>query len=38
MVHGCQLPIATLDDEHQWRWSQPIEPQAMIDDAIVAAG
>ena len=30
-------PIASLDDEHQWRWSNPIERQAMIDDALQAA-
>ena len=31
-------PISALDDEHQWRWTQPIERQAMMDDAIEAAG
>jgi lysine 2,3-aminomutase len=29
-------PIATLDDVQQWRWSQPLERQAMIEDALAA--
>ena len=31
-------PISALDDEHQWRWTQPLERQAMMDDALDAAG
>ena len=31
-------PIAALDEEHQWRWSQPFERQAMMDDALAATG
>ena len=30
-------PIAALGEEYQWRWSQPLERQAMMDDAIEAA-
>ena len=29
-------PTSALDEEHQWRWSQPLERQAMMDDAIEA--
>ena len=31
-------PIATLDEEHQWKWSQPFERQVMIDEALAAMG
>ena len=31
-------PINALDEEHQWRWTQPLERQAMMDDALAAAG
>jgi lysine 2,3-aminomutase len=31
-------PIASLDDAQQWRWTQPLERQAMINDALAAAG
>jgi lysine 2,3-aminomutase len=31
-------PIAALEDEYQWRWSQPQERRAMIDDALANAG
>ena len=27
-------PIAALDPEHQWRWTQPAERRAMIDAAL----
>ncbi len=27
-------PLATLDATHQWRWTQPTERRAMIDDAL----
>ena len=27
-------PLLSLDEEHQWRWSQPMERRAMIDDAL----
>jgi lysine 2,3-aminomutase len=27
-------PVRTLDEEHQWRWSQPAERRAMIADAL----
>jgi lysine 2,3-aminomutase len=27
-------PIASLDAEHQWRWTQPCERRAMIDEAL----
>ena len=27
-------PIASLDAEHQWRWTHPCERRAMIDDAL----
>ena len=30
-------PINALDEEHQWRWTQPLERQAMMDDALTAA-
>ena len=31
-------PIASLDDAQQWRWTQPLERQAMISEALAAAG
>lgn len=31
-------PIASLDDVQQWRWTQPQERQAMINDALASAG
>lgn len=31
-------PLGSLDEAHQWRWSQPAERQAMIDDALHATG
>jgi lysine 2,3-aminomutase len=31
-------PVATLDEEHQWRWQQPLERRAMIAAALEAAG
>jgi len=31
-------PIAMLDDVQQWRWTQPQERQAMINDALASAG
>lgn len=30
-------PIAALDPEHQWRWSQPLEREAMLREAEEAA-
>jgi lysine 2,3-aminomutase len=27
-------PLAALDDEHQWRWSQPSERRAMVEEAL----
>ncbi len=30
-------PISTLDAEHQWRWTQPCERRAMIDEALASA-
>jgi lysine 2,3-aminomutase len=27
-------PIATLDEQHRWRWTQPCERRAMIDAAL----
>lgn len=27
-------PIASLDEQHQWRWTQPSERRAMIDEAL----
>jgi lysine 2,3-aminomutase len=27
-------PISALDEEHQWRWTQPAERRAMIDAAL----
>ena len=27
-------PLASLDEEHQWRWTQPLERRAMIDEAL----
>jgi lysine 2,3-aminomutase len=29
-------PLQALDEEHQWRWTQPVERRAMIDEAIEA--
>ena len=29
-------PVTALDEEHQWRWTQPLERQAMIGDALAA--
>jgi lysine 2,3-aminomutase len=29
-------PLASLDDEHRWRWTQCSERRAMIDDALGA--
>ncbi|MDB6171717.1 MAG: L-lysine 2,3-aminomutase [Chthoniobacteraceae bacterium] len=29
-------PLASLDEEHQWRWSQPLERRAMMDEALDA--
>ncbi len=29
-------PLASLDEEHQWRWTQPLERRAMIDEALEA--
>ena len=31
-------PLQSLDAEHQWRWGQPEERQAMIDEALQATG
>jgi lysine 2,3-aminomutase len=30
-------PLAGLDAEHQWRWSEPLERQAMVDEALASA-
>jgi lysine 2,3-aminomutase len=30
-------PIASLDPEHQWRWTQPAERRAMIDAALAGS-
>jgi lysine 2,3-aminomutase len=30
-------PLIALDEEHRWRWTQPCERRAMIDDALAAA-
>ncbi len=30
-------PLGSLDEEHQWRWTQPLERRAMIDDALESA-
>jgi lysine 2,3-aminomutase len=30
-------PLSALDAEHQWRWTQPSERQAMIDQALLEA-
>ncbi|HEX8310996.1 MAG TPA: KamA family radical SAM protein [Chthoniobacteraceae bacterium] len=27
-------PLLSLDETHQWRWSQPLERRAMIDEAL----
>jgi lysine 2,3-aminomutase len=27
-------PLLTLDEEHQWRWTQPAERRAMIEEAL----
>jgi lysine 2,3-aminomutase len=27
-------PVASLDEHHQWRWTQPSERRAMIDEAL----
>ncbi len=27
-------PLAALDEEHQWRWSQPSERRAMVEEAL----
>jgi len=27
-------PLGALDEEHRWRWSQPSERRAMIDEAL----
>jgi len=29
-------PLRSLDEEHRWRWSQPLERRAMIDAALDA--
>ena len=29
-------PLQSLDEEHQWRWTQPIERRAMMDEALEA--
>jgi lysine 2,3-aminomutase len=29
-------PVASLDEPHRWRWSQPSERRAMIEDALAA--
>jgi lysine 2,3-aminomutase len=29
-------PIASLDEQHRWRWTQPCERRAMIDEALGA--
>ncbi len=31
-------PLQSLDDMHQWRWSQEAERQVMIDEALQATG
>jgi lysine 2,3-aminomutase len=31
-------PVASLDEEHQWRWQQPLERKAMLREAEEAAG
>src|SRR5215216_3978090 len=31
-------PLSSLDEQHQWRWSQATERQAMIEEALEAAG
>jgi lysine 2,3-aminomutase len=31
-------PLLSLDEEHQWRWTQAQERQAMIDEALQATG
>jgi len=30
-------PIAELDEEHRWRWTQPAQRRAMIDEAVAGA-
>jgi lysine 2,3-aminomutase len=30
-------PLGALDEEHQWRWTQPAERRAMIDEALESA-
>ncbi len=30
-------PLSTLDETHQWRWTQPTERRAMIDEALERA-
>ncbi len=30
-------PVASLDEEHQWRWTQPAEREAMIAEALEEA-
>ncbi len=30
-------PVALLDDEHRWRWTQPVERRRMIDQAVEAS-
>ena len=30
-------PLASLDEEHQWKWTQPLERRAMIDEALESA-
>ena len=27
-------PVLELDEEHHWRWSQPLERRAMLDEAL----
>jgi lysine 2,3-aminomutase len=31
-------PLQSLDEEHQWRWTQPTERRAMIDEALEFRG
>jgi lysine 2,3-aminomutase len=30
-------PLASLDEEHQWKWSQPLERRAMIESALASS-
>ena len=36
-AYSDDISLTALDEEHQWRWAQPLERRAMIDDALESA-